>query len=591
MRFQETVLGLCLLGLATAALPQDGSLLDKTPQHQALDHYRAGQELMHHEHYEAAVQEFKTATELEPMMMFAYYAMGRAQMAMKDYGQAVQSFKGCDRAYRQLAAATITGSLDPGDNVREQIFDLQASQFKIEVTSGRGGGSPEAANQMARMQNTIDDLSRLREGLSSGGIVPPAECMLSMGSSLIHLSRLPDAEQAFKSAIQGRPRFGEAHNNLAVVLGMQGREKEALEEVRLAEKYKFKVQADFKRHLAALHESQPAKAPDVQPLSESAEAAALHDDTPRLSYPQLTALFKTDPSSALLELAATPIAQIRYRLEQLHVPGNRQAVGDNGLALGGLLHTQLAFLQLRKGVIELANENLGVARELMDLVKDQQVARTIVRPWFLAVAHEFQSRILSETADRLLKEGLQRFPNDPRLLMAEAAIHEASLFSAPDPAPGLRDVEKEYRRILEADPESEDAHLHLGRVLGAEGRFAEAQPMLLWARAHGHQKKELYLAQLFLGGVAEGQGRLTEAAAAYRAALEEDPEGQSAVIGLSHTLGLVGAEGEGNNLIQRSLAAHAEGPSHVDPWWPYIVGLLTDGDETWDGLRALLAHS
>ncbi|HWX24333.1 MAG TPA: tetratricopeptide repeat protein, partial [Vicinamibacteria bacterium] len=215
MRVLETVLGLCLVGNAIVAFPQD-TFYDETPQHKALHHYHTGQDLMRQERFEEAIQEFKTATKLEPLMIFAYFATGRAQMALKQYGEAVQSFKGCDQAFRRLASLTISGTADPDHSLQEQVFELEASQFRAEVTSGRGRPTQEARTEMARMQNTIDDLKRLKEGLSSGPLPPPAECMLSLGSSLVHMGRLKDGEDAFKAAIQGRPKFGEAHNNLAV---------------------------------------------------------------------------------------------------------------------------------------------------------------------------------------------------------------------------------------------------------------------------------------------------------------------------------------------------------------------------------------
>jgi len=593
MRIREGVLGLFLLGTAPA-FPQDSAFTNETAQHQAFRHYKTGQDLMRQEHFHEAVAEFKTATEFEPLMIVAYLGMGRAQMALKEYGQAVIAFKGCDDAFRRLAAASVSGRADPDNALQKEIFNLEGAQAMIEARNPRGG-SPQTQVELTKMQTTLDDLKKLGEGLTAGPLPRPAECMLSLGSSYVYLGRLKDAESALKDAAMGRSKFGEAHNNLAVVYRMEGRTEEALKEVRLAEKYNFKVNADFKRALADPNAPAPAtisavETPGVLP-ADSVETAALHDDTPRLSYPQLGRLYREDPAKALLELATTPDAQIRNRLDLLRTREGRKDMAETSLALGGLLHTALAFGQIRKGVVEVGHANLDAARELMDLVADPQLSKEVVRPWFLAVAHECQSRIGSQAADHILRDGLQRFPNDPEMLLALSAIHEASLREAEDPQPGLRQVEREFRHILDSNPESPEAHLHLGHILAEQGRLGEAEESLAWVREHGQRTRDLYLAHLFLGGVAEGRGNAAEAAAAYRAALAQQPAAQSAIIGLSHSLTLAGEETAGTRLIQDSFTKTDARPATPDPWWSYRMGLLTQGDEAWESLRKMLSPS
>jgi tetratricopeptide (TPR) repeat protein len=591
MRLHRVGLLAVLWGIAAPARPQDAAFANETPQHQALGHYKLGQDLMRHEQFQEAIAEFKTATDLEPLWISAYLAMGRAQMALKEYGEAVATFKSCDNAFHRLAASSISGVADPDNAIQKEMFALEGATFQIIARQGGQAGTPESRLEVTKMQNMLDDLKKLSEGLSTGPLPRPAECMLSLGSSYVHLGRYKEAEDALKAAAQGRFKFGEAHNNLAVVYRLQGRTEEALKEVALAEKYHFKVNPDFKRALANPDAPLPPPEGAEPPPADSPETAALHDDTPRLSYRHLGELYRSDPDRAMLELATTPDAQIRYRLDRLRTPAGRKETADTSLALGGLLHTELAFQQIRKGVVEVGHRNLAVARELMDLVADPELSQKVVRTWFLAVAQESQSRLSSLAAEAILRDGLQRFPNDPDMLLAQAAIQEASLVESDDPQPGLRDVERSYRRILEAVPESLEAHLRLGRVLGEEGRLPEAEEALTWARDRARGPRDLYLVHLFLGAVAEQEGHASSAAESYRAALTQEPSGQSALIGLSHSLTLAGDELEGTRLVQDSLVRPEGQAARPDPWWSYRMGLLTHGDEAWASLRRLLSPS
>src|SRR5262245_39177062 len=69
---------------------------------QALEHYRAGQELMYAEAWEQAEREFKAAIGLDPLMVLAHYGLGQTYMAQKLYPEAIRAFTGAIGAHREI---------------------------------------------------------------------------------------------------------------------------------------------------------------------------------------------------------------------------------------------------------------------------------------------------------------------------------------------------------------------------------------------------------------------------------------------------------------------------------------------------------
>ena len=88
------------------------------------------------------------------------------------------------------------------------------------------------------------ELRRARAGIGGrgAGVAPPA-LLLSLGSAYFRTGRLADAEREYRAAIEAQPKLGEARSNLAVILLMRGRAKEAQEQVKLAKKHGFKPPA------------------------------------------------------------------------------------------------------------------------------------------------------------------------------------------------------------------------------------------------------------------------------------------------------------------------------------------------------------
>jgi tetratricopeptide (TPR) repeat protein len=132
----------------------------------------------------------------------------------------------------------------------------------------------------------------------------------------------------------------------------------------------------------------------------------------------------------------------------------------------------------------------------------------------------------------------------------------------------LADSEAHYEKALAIDPTLVEARLRLGRTRLLRGRPAEALRDLERVAAEASQPGHRYMARLFEGRALEVRGDLDGAAAAYRAAVEEVPMAQSALIALGRAL-----DGLGDSATaQEALEAAAARSKPYDPWLGYRLG-------------------
>jgi tetratricopeptide (TPR) repeat protein len=223
-------------------------------QRRARTHLREGQRLMSAESFAEAAREFGLAVHLDPLLVMAHYGLGQARMALKEFPAAVEAYLGCREAFAKLEAANTDERLAVGRSRDDQIRDLRDAVFESEAAlRGLAPGSRAAAAINARIQRLqlqIDSLDKLRgqefEGTEEGA---PPSLLLALGSAYFRAGQVQDAEREYKAAIARRPKFGEAHSNLAVIYLETGRPADAKQEVKLAEKSGFRVHADLKKEI------------------------------------------------------------------------------------------------------------------------------------------------------------------------------------------------------------------------------------------------------------------------------------------------------------------------------------------------------
>jgi len=241
MRLQLAVL--IVLAAATTTAPTRGSETEEEQRHrQALEHYRKGQDAMTSERLEQAVQEFKAAIQLDPLLTLAHYRLGQAHMALKEYAQAQWDFLGCREAYEKLGSLQVTDR-EEVERRRDEEIDYLENYLGLVQSGQVKSSNPSLPIQI---QQHIDQLRRNRRKGASDVSSVPAEVSVSLGSAYFRQNKLEEAEKEWKLAAENNPRVGEAHNNLAALYLMTNRLDDAEKELKLAEKTGYPVHPRLK---------------------------------------------------------------------------------------------------------------------------------------------------------------------------------------------------------------------------------------------------------------------------------------------------------------------------------------------------------
>jgi tetratricopeptide (TPR) repeat protein len=244
-RIAAIVVGLLM---STAAAQAQGQSGDEIARRQALQRYRAGQELLVAERYEQAAAEFTAAIELDPLLAIAHYGLGQSYMGLKRYASAVQAFTGAKDAYGRIALLRQSDRMAAERRLDDEASELRDSLMR--VRSGQIRNIGPAVEQ--QLENRLEEIETLRRGRGGERVQIPAEVSLALGSAYYRNNQRDDAEREWKAAVTTNPRLGEAHNNLAVFYLMTGRKQDAQAAVEAAERARFRVNPQLKADIARM---------------------------------------------------------------------------------------------------------------------------------------------------------------------------------------------------------------------------------------------------------------------------------------------------------------------------------------------------
>jgi tetratricopeptide (TPR) repeat protein len=244
-----TCVGVAALIVAAAVGLAAAPQLTERQHEQAARHFRAGMQALASERYDVAEQEFRGAVKEDPLYDAAFYGLGQVYMATKRYEHALQAYLDSRAAFREATANEALESAASDRRLRDQIQALKdyVRNMERQVAASR---APAVQQAIDRNNDQIRQLE-MRVGRKAGQAPPPVPAGLSMalGSAYFRLNKLEDAEREYKAAIQVNPRFGEAHNNLAVVYLMTGRLDEAERSVAAAKAAGFQVHPQLERDI------------------------------------------------------------------------------------------------------------------------------------------------------------------------------------------------------------------------------------------------------------------------------------------------------------------------------------------------------
>jgi tetratricopeptide (TPR) repeat protein len=245
------------LTLLALAMPSQRPLetVSLQDRQRAAEHYRAGLAKMREEAWAEAEPEFRAAVGLDPLMVMAHYALGQTRMALKNYPGAVDAFVACREAHHRVAALYQTDRALADQRREDEIRELRDSLRLFQSGAVKASNVRSMTLRLeARLQQLETDRRR-----GSQTVETPAEFSLALGSAYFRSGRLPDAERAYREAIEVNDRMGEARNNLAVLLMMTGRLPEAEAEMQAAEKAGYAVNPRFKDDLKRAKEAAPPR--------------------------------------------------------------------------------------------------------------------------------------------------------------------------------------------------------------------------------------------------------------------------------------------------------------------------------------------
>jgi tetratricopeptide (TPR) repeat protein len=274
------------------------------------------------------------------------------------------------------------------------------------------------------------------------------------------------------------------------------------------------------------------------------------------------------------------------------------------LAAAAMLHTDAALRAVNASATKDAAVQLDAAIALLHAAVEREPARAaFARRWRSTVAgllHAAGARELSATLHGdpmawLIESERQAAARAAFALGLTAEIRAAvagplsgplpkrNLAVPPDARRSLAEAATHFEHALTSDPAGVEAALHLGRVSLLLGRDVEAERALRTA-ATAAGAPVRYLAQLFLGTIAERQGRYPDAEREYRAAFAAFPWGQSAPLALSHLLMRDRREADARAAVATRFTTSST--RLVEPLWTYLAEPDTDLGPTLNLLRA-----
>lgn len=200
--------------------------------------YDRGVEQMRNEAFDEAVRSFQSAISTDPSFDMAFYRLGRAHMARKDYAAAVQALRQCRDLHMAEASRGFSNRQEGERLRRDRLRELDRYIEELE-RAPQSQPVREQIRQFNERKRQIQDLDR--DVAMSPDRAVPAFVSLSLGSAHFRAGNLAEAEKAYLDTVATDPKVGEAHNNLAVVYMETRRFDEAERAVKAAEQAGMRV--------------------------------------------------------------------------------------------------------------------------------------------------------------------------------------------------------------------------------------------------------------------------------------------------------------------------------------------------------------
>ena len=245
---RTVITALIIVLMAGAVAAQRPGPQGQADRDRARTYNRMGWEALRAEKYEEAIKEFRAAIDLRPDYEYAYYGLGRAHLASRQYVQAIAALEKCRDLYRAQGSKQFSSIQDAQRFRQDRILEID-EQIRMLNSARPTAATQDLVRQYETVRRDLQEAVRRDTGLTIDASVP-SWVSLSLGSAYFRSNRLLDAEREYKEAIASNARLGEAHSNLAVVYLETERYKEAADALAAAKKTGFKINPELEKAIA-----------------------------------------------------------------------------------------------------------------------------------------------------------------------------------------------------------------------------------------------------------------------------------------------------------------------------------------------------
>ncbi len=370
----------------------------------------------------------------------------------------------------QLAAETNLAELTPANIVLLAYALMEISpQNRLDVLRQGCRLHPDDFWLNFHLACALDSISpdgsaeAVRYAIAAQALRPDSAIVrYNLGLLLRNLKELPDAEAAFRAAIQLKSDYYKAYNNLGTTLADQGKLPEAIDAYRAA----LRIKPDYALALTGLGNALEKQGKTTEAIAPLTEAIKTNPNVAHSHYSLGVSLFKRGKYTEAIDA---------YR-EAIRLAPNEPDFHYNlGAVLATLNRFPEAVLEYQ-ATIRLdprafdAHRDLGKVFESLGKLPDA------------IVAYREAVRLKPGDADSLVTLGLVL---NRQGLMTEAvdALQEAlryqpdhfkihyNLGTILDAQGKLAEAEEAYRRAIRSKSDYPQAHCNLGYVLRRQGRF------------------------------------------------------------------------------------------------------------------------
>ena len=237
--------------------------------------------------------------------------------------------------------------------------------------------------------------------------------------------------------------------------------------------------------------------------------------------------------------------------------------------LSAIFALELARAGLRSGNRDARDEAGRVLAEYHVRIRGPQGPDEFECAWLATEAAALQGLFMPDTALLFIPRGVQRCPGNPRLALAYAFAAEQQWLRGLG-APGQEaEILTRYDAAMAFPDTAGEARVRAARFLHALGQHERGLATLDGITTRPADLEVRYFVHLTRGQLLQALGRTSDAAVAFRAALEAWPGAQSARVALMTMFATTGQRAEAAALAEEIQTAPAD---QFDPWWTYWIG-------------------